>query len=150
MKVKKTSLSTQLVDLYGRDKYQSHIEIGREYWWCWPTNSDVYRHTHQTWNKIRITYQRAGASFYVLTDFPDYPEHYFDDNTIFAETLEFAQIDPMKDVDWGERNKSKEYLEKRYRFYDKRTEVLNWDNSEESNIEESEIDFFDVILNPET
>ena len=56
----------------------------------------------------------------------------------------------MKDVDWGERNKSKEYLEKRYRFYDKRTEVLNWDNSEESNIEESEIDFFDVILNPET
>ena len=95
-------------------------------------------------------YKRAGASFYVLSEFPDYPEQYFDDNTIFAETLEYAQIDPMKDVDWGERNKTKEYLEKRYCFYDKRTEVLNWDNSKESELDESEIDFFDMTLNPET
>ena len=41
MKIKKTCFSTMLSDLYGRDDYQSHIELGREYWWNWPEDSDV-------------------------------------------------------------------------------------------------------------
>lgn len=145
-KYKKTSLSTTLVDLYGRDKYQPHIEIDREYWWCWPTDSDVYRYTHQTWNRIKITYKRSGACFYILTEFPEYPEQYFSDHSFISETLEYAQLDPMKDVFINE-DKPKEYLEKRYRFYDARTEVLNWDNSKEAELDDNEIDFlYDINL----
>lgn len=144
MKYKKTSFSTTLVDLYGRDKYQPHIEVGREYWWCWPTNSDVYRYTHQTWNKLRITYKRSGACFYVLTEFPDYPEQYFSDHSFISESLEFAQLDPTKDIEWDRHELPLEELEKRYCFYDKRTEILNWDNSRESEIDEKDLNIFDI------
>ena len=144
MKYKKTRYSTALNDLYGK-KYKEHIEVGREYWWCFPENSDVYKQTGKHWNKLKISCYRSRVYFYVLCDDTYYPECHFDENSILAETLEYAQIDPMKDLDWSSLKMSKEDLEKKYCFAADRTEVLNWDNSEESDIDESKIDYFDIV-----
>lgn len=147
MKYKKMQFSTQLSELYGRDNYESHIEVGREYWYFWGTDSDVYKHTKQTWNKIKITYIRSGVVFYVLSDFPDYPEDFFPFKCYMASALVYAQIDPMKDVPWSKFDieRGKEYIEKRYCFDDERTVVMNWDNSKEVELNDDEMDLLDKV-----
>ena len=149
MRLEKLQFSTQLRDLYGDEKYIDHIEVGRVYWYFWDSESDVYELTKQHWNKIRITYIRSGAIFYMLEDFPDYPEHYFPVNCFMAMYLEYAEIDPVKDLNWVELSHDDEYtkedLEKRYCFNDERTKVLNWDNSKESEIDEKELNLFDIL-----
>lgn len=148
MKHKKIRYSTVLEDLYGKEDYKKHLEVGREYWWYWPGSSDVFEHTHEHWTKIKITFERSGVYFYVLPDYPDFTEHFFPVDCFLASHLQYAEIDPMKDLVWdnGVNNElSREYLEKRYYFSDEKTVVLNWDNSPESEIDESDMTMFDMI-----
>lgn len=143
MKYKKTRYSTVLEDLYGKEDYKKHLEVGREYWWHWPGSSDVFEHTHEHWTKIKITFERSGVYFYVLPDYPDFTEHFFPVDCFLASHLQYAEIDPMKDLDWrGYEKMTKEYLEKRFCFADEKTIVLNWDNSPTSVLEGDEIDAF--------
>ena len=149
MRYKKTKFSTQLNELYGDEKYIDHIEVGRSYWYFWGSDSDVYQYTKQHWNKIRITYIRSGAVVYILEEFPDYPERYFSDKCFMAMTLVYAEINPVKDLNMTQLSLDDEYtkedLEKRYCFDDERTVVLNWDNSEESEIDEEELSLIDIV-----
>lgn len=143
MKYKKTRYSTVLEDLYGKEDYKKHLEVGREYWWHWPGSSDVFEHTHEHWTKIKITFERSGVYFYVLPDYPDFTEHFFPVDCFLASHLQYAEIDPMKDLDWrGYEKMTKKYLEKRFCFADEKTIVLNWDNSPTSVLEDDEIDAF--------
>ena len=43
MKIKKLQFSTMVSDLWGRDGYQSHIELGREYWYFFDENTALFQ-----------------------------------------------------------------------------------------------------------
>lgn len=137
MKIKKTCFSTQLSDLYGRDNYQSHIELGREYWWNWPEDSDVYRKTNKHWHKIKITYLRSGCMFYILDDAPELGEMFCSINCFLASTLILAEIDPIKDL--GKELGDIEAAKNKYCFNAEHTIVKNWPNEREIEIDDEEI-----------
>lgn len=137
MKIKKTIFSTMLSDLYGRDNYQSHIELGREYWWNWPENSDVYRKTNKSWHKLKITYIRSGCMFYILTDAPELGEMFCPINCFLASSLILADIDPIKDL--GNSLGNIESAKTKYCFNTDHTIVNNWPNEREIEIEDEEI-----------
>ena len=133
MKIKKTCFSTMLSDLYGRDNYQSHIELGREYWWNWPENSDVYHKTNKSWHKLKITYIRSGCMFYILDDAPELGEMFCPINCFLASSLILADIDPIKDM--GENMLGDiEAAKIKYCFNDDHTIVHNWPNEREIEI----------------
>ena len=140
MKIKKTCFSTMLSDLYGRDGYQSHIELGREYWWSWPEDSDVFRKTNEKWHKIKVTYLRSGCMFYELTDAEGVGEMFCPLSCFLASSLILAEIDPEKDLNFRDIEKAKQI----YCFDDERTVVKNWPNDKEVEIEE--IDYLQNIL----
>ena len=137
MKIKKTCFSTMLSDLYGRDDYQPYITLGREYWWCWPGTSDVYRKTNKYWHKLKITYIRSGCMFYVLDDAPELGEMFCPINCIMASTLYFAEIDPIKDL--GDKLGNIEAAKLKYCFNTDHTVVKNWPNEREIEIDEDDI-----------
>lgn len=137
MKIKKTCFSTQLSDLYGIDNYQSHIELGREYWWNWAENSDVYEKTSKHWHKIKITYLRSGCMFYILDDAPEIGEMFCPINCFLASTLILAELDPIKDL--GEALGDIESAKFKFCFNDEHTIVKNWPNEREIEIDENEI-----------
>lgn len=127
MKFKKKCYSTKLCDLYGRDNYESHIELGREYW--------LYDDTK--WRKIKITYIRSGVAFYVFTDSPETPEKYMPLGSFIAATLLFAEIDPSKDIA-DTNNINLEGLNRLCCFDDEYTVVKNWDNEKEIELTEED------------
>ena len=137
MKIKKTCFSTMLSDLYGRDNYQSHIELGREYWWNWPEDSDVYRKTNKSWHKLKITYIRSGCMFYILDDAPKLGEMFCPINCFLASSLILADLDPIKDLPFI-KEEGIDKCQQIYCFDDTRTIIHNWDNSLESDINEEE------------
>ena len=136
-KFQKRCLSTQLKDLYGIDKYQSHIEVNREYWYYFTKYSEI----PVGWHKIKITYVRSGCAFYVFSDIPEIPEKYFPTSCFMASILIFAEIDPIKDLEgFGES------LDKIiYRFDDEHTIVHNWSNEKEFEIEIEENPLYFII-----
>lgn len=137
MKINKTCFSTMLSDLYGRDDYQSHIELGREYWWCWPTNSDIYRKTGKCWHKIKVTYIRSGCMFYLLDDAPELGEFFCPIECILASTLIYAEIDPIKDL--GDKLGDIEAAKIKYCFNTEHTIVKNWPNEKEIEVDEDDL-----------
>lgn len=137
MKIKKTCFSTMLSDLYGRDNYQSHIELGREYWWNWPEDSEIYRKTNKSWHKLKITYIRSGCMFYILTDAPEISEMFCSINCFLASSLILADIDPIKDLKDSLGNIESAKI--KYCFNDERTIVNNWPNEKEIEIDEDKL-----------
>ena len=137
MKLKKTCFSTMISDLWGRDGYQSHIELGREYWWNWPENSDVFEKTKEQWHKIKITYLRAGCMFYILCDRPDLGEFFCAINCFLASTLILADIDPIKDL--GDTLGDIEAAKTKYCFNTDHTIVKNWPNEREIEVDDEDI-----------
>ena len=137
MKIKKTRFSTMLSDLYGRDNYQEHLIIGREYWWNFPETSDVYRATGRFWNKLKITYRRSGCIFYKIIDAPNIDEQFCPVSCFLSSTLIFADLDPIKDLPFI-KEEGIEKCQQIYCFDDTRTIIHNWDNSLESDINEEE------------
>ena len=131
MRFKKVCLSTKLSDLYGRDNYQSHIELDREYWCFFEEGTEIYKKTGKYWNKIRISYLRSGIVFYVFPDVPEIAEGYFPVSCYMASALVFAEIDPCKDL---ENFTEEEYgagvadVQNIYCFDDEHTIVKNWNN----------------------
>lgn len=139
MKIIKNTFSTVLSDLYGRDKYQSHIEEGREYWYYFAENTQAYKLTHKYWNKLKITYVRSGCLFYTLSDVPEFKEEFCPVGCFMSSMFEFAEIDPVKDLSdvWdGSGMAAKQIIN---RFDDTRTIVKNWPNEKEVEIDENEL-----------
>ena len=137
MKIKKTRFSTMISDLYGRDSYQKYLVVGKEYWWDFPEDSDVYRKTNKHWHKIKITYLRSGCMFYILDDVPELGEMFCSINCFLASTLILAEIDPIKDL--GETLGDIEAAKFKYCFNDEHTIVKNWPNEREIEIDDEEI-----------
>lgn len=130
MEYKKTRLSTKLYDLYG-DKYTSHIEVGKEYWDYFTTDTEIYKKTGQKYNKIKVTYIRSGCMFYTFCDAPELPEEYCSVNSFKAKNLIVAEIDPIKDL-----VSIKETDNDFYYFDNTFTIVKNWSNEPVSEINE--------------
>ena len=135
MKFKKQCLSTELHDLYGRDGYQSHIKVGREYWYYFSRDNDF----SEGWYKIKVTYVRSGCAFYVFSDMPELAERFFPINCFMASALVYADINPIIDLE----NFGTELNKKMYCFDDERTIVYNWPNEKEFELDENkqELDF---------
>lgn len=125
MKVKRTTLSTRLVDLYGRDEYHLHIELNREYWYYFAGENKISDKYGPDWYKLKVTYIRSGCMFYIFPDYPDIEENFCPIRCFMASVFELAEIDPIKDL----KSMKITHL-KKYRFDDTRTIVKNWDNSE--------------------
>jgi hypothetical protein len=128
MKIKRTTLSTQLKDLYGDDGYQSHIEVGREYWWYFSNNSDIGEKHGPGWYKIKVTYIRSKCLFYVFSDYSDMEESFCPVNCFMAASFVFADFDPVKDL--GDKLINVEVAKLTMRFDDERTIIKNWPNTE--------------------
>jgi hypothetical protein len=144
MKIKKSTMSTRLRDIYGdrTDDYAKYITVGREFWYYF-TDYEITHITNSSWCKIHITYVRSGAAFYVFSDFPEIPERYFPVSSFMASILIYADIDPEKDIEFLGNMKNAKL---KYRFDDERTVVHNWPNEKEVEVDESEIDYFDSLL----
>ena len=138
MKFKKICLSTQLSDLYGRDNYQSHIELNREYWYYFSRDSEIV----EGWYKIRITFIRSGCVFYVFSDLPNIPERYFPVSCFMASRLVFAEFDPIKDLP----NLVTDEDKMRCCFDTEHTIVHNWNNEKEIEINEDDPMFLPISL----
>ena len=133
MKFKKNCFSTQLSELYGKNDYQSHIELDREYWCFFSPSPELA----VDWYKIKITYIRSGCAFYVLPDLPEIKEHFFPVSCFMAASLVFADIDPSKDLS----NFGNELEQKMYCFDTEHTIVHNWPNEKEIEIDENDESF---------
>ncbi len=121
--LKKITLSTKLYDLYGKDEYHLHIEVGREYWYYFTTESIIAKKYGSGWYKIKVTYIRSGCLFYIFPDYKDIDEEFCPLKCFMTSQFEFAEINPKKDLDI----KDDSFL--LYRFDDTRTVVIDWDNS---------------------
>ena len=140
MKIKKTTISTSMGSLYGKKKYHEYIRVGETYIYWFPENSDVGRFTGKTWVKFTVTYIRSNVAFYILPDYPDFEEHSFSVKSIMAEQMMPIVLDPYKE----EFDKIWNIDLKRYRFDDSYTDVINFDNSEEVEVDENDITIFDI------
>ena len=139
MKMKKITFSTRLSDLYGKDKYKSYIGVGKEYWYFFPEDTDIFRETHRHWNKVRITYMRSGCLFYVFPDSPNIGEEFCPVDCIMTSMFVLAELDPVKDMTELIGNIGTDVAKIMYRFDDERTVVKNWPNEKEVEIDEDEL-----------
>ena len=120
-KVKKYNVTTRLEGLFGKN-YKEHIQVGKKFWWFFDGNSQVFKLTQQHWNKLEITYIRAGVVFYTIEYIDD--EYHFEIDSIMAMQLEPEFLDPQKDLD-----STVEHLEKFY-FNSEKTQIINFENTE--------------------
>ena len=143
-KFQKRCLSTQLKDLYGIDKYKSHIEVNREYWYYFIEGNEIANKYGSGFYKIKITYIRSGCLFYIFSDYKDIAEQFCPINCFMTSQFEFAEINPIEDlkdiIDFNDN------LSKLYRFDDTRTIVKDWDNTEYADVDESNLDLEIKIL----
>lgn len=141
MKIKKTCISTIISDLYGKDNYQSHIEVGKEYWYFFYGDDNISKKTQKYWNKIKITYVRSGCLFYVFPDEPDIPEEFCPVSCFMTSRFILAELDPIKDLKnkqyWKDINTEAAKIQ--YCFDDEHTIVKNWTNEKEIEFDEQEI-----------
>lgn len=121
--LKKTTLSTKLCDLYDKDEYHLHIEVDREYWYYFTTESNIAKKYGSGWYKIKVTYIRSGCIFYIFSDYEDMDEEFCPLRCFMTSQFEFAEMNPKKDLDIEGDSFSK------YRFDDVRTTIIDWDNS---------------------
>jgi hypothetical protein len=145
MKIKKSRFSTMISDLYGRDSYEYHIKVGREYWWDWPYDTPIGRKHGSGWYKIKVTYVRSHCMFYIFPDYPDVPEQFCGLGSFLASSLVLADLNPKMDLPfiWKE---GLDISEKMYCFDDTRTIIHNWDNSQECEVDEDAIIQKDPIV----
>ena len=134
MKIKKTCLSTQLSDLYGRDNYMSHIEVGREYWYYFAGENKISNKYGPGWYKLKVTYIRSGCMFYIFPDYTDIEEGFCPICCFMTSIFEFAEIDPIKDL--GDLLEDVEVAKLKYCFNTDHTIVKNWPNEHEIEIDE--------------
>ena len=139
MKIKKTCFSTMLSELYGRDGYQSHIEVGKEYWYFFSEDYAIFKKTKKHWNKIKISYIRSGCLFYVFPDEPDIPEEFCPVSCFMTSRFVYAELDPIKDLKGLIDDIDIDAAKIEYCFNDERTIVKNWPNEKEIEVDEDEI-----------
>lgn len=120
-KVKKYNVTTQLSGLFG-ENYKKYIQVGKKFWWFFDGNSQVFKLTNQHWNKLEITYIRAGVVFYAIENFDG--EYHFEIDSIMAMGLEPEFLDPQKDL-----GAIIDHLEMFY-FNSERTQIINFENTE--------------------
>ena len=120
-RVKKYNVSTRLEGLFGKN-YKEHIQVGKKFWWFFDGNSQVFKLTNQHWNKLEITYIRAGVVFYAVENITG--EFHFEIDSIMAMQLEPEILDPQKDL-----GATIDHLEMFY-FNSERTQVINFENTE--------------------
>ena len=147
IKIKKIHFSTKLSDLYGRDNYVSHIELGRKYWWRFPYDSDVSQRTGKLWNELEITYIRSGCMFYIITEAPELGEFFAPLNCFMTASLVFSEFDPIKDLD-NLDNEDIELCKMKWCFDDERTIIKNWPNERETEIDKDKfnsLNLFDFV-----
>lgn len=120
-KVKKYKVSTRLESLFGKN-YKKHIIVGKKFWWFFDCNTQVFKLTQQHWNKLTITYIRAGVVFYTIENITE--EFHFEMDSIMAMQLEPEFLDPKKDLCATIDN-----LEKFY-FKSEKTKIINFKNTE--------------------
>lgn len=139
MKIKKNCFSTMLSELYGRDGYQSHIEVGKEYWYFFSEDYAIFKKTQKHWNKIKISYVRSGCLFYVFPDEPDIPEEFCPVSCFMTSRFILAELDPIKDLKGLIDDIDIDAAKIEYCFNDERTIVKNWPNEKEIEVDEDEI-----------
>lgn len=125
-------------DLWGRDGYQSHFEVGREYWHYFAENTDTYNITNKHWNKIKITYIRSGCLFYIISEYPEIKEDFCPVSCFMAAQFILAEIDPIKDMGIDMLG-DLEAAKIKYCFNDEHTIVKNWPNEKEIEIDDDEL-----------
>lgn len=120
-RVKKYHVTTRLEGLFGKN-YKEQIQVGKKFWWFFDGNSQVFKLTNQHWNKLEITYIRAGVVFYAVENVTG--EFHFEIDSIMAMQLEPEFLDPQKDL-----GATIDHLEMFY-FNSERTQIINFENTE--------------------
>ena len=116
----KFHITTRLEGIFGKN-YKDHIQIGKKYWWFFGENSQVYKQTHQHWNKLEITYIRSGVVFYIVENVE--AEYHFELESIMAMQIEPEFFDPVEEL-----GKKIDDLSGIY-FNSERTVIVNFENS---------------------
>lgn len=124
--------------MYGRDGYQSHVEKGKEYWNYFSRDSEI----SEGWYKIKITYIRSGCMFYIFSDYPEVKERFCPLSCFFTSALVLTDIDPVKDLN----NFGDDIDKKLYCFDTDHTNVHNWPNEKEIDIDESDEGFLMAFI----
>ena len=118
--INKIKITTTLEGLFGKN-YKDHIQISKKYWWFFGENSQVYKQTHQHWNKLEITYIRSGVVFYIVENVE--AEYHFELESIMAMQIEPEFFDPVEEL-----GKKIDDLSDLF-FNSERTVIVNFENS---------------------
>lgn len=119
--MKKRVFDTTLINLFGEDDYKNHIYVGRHFWYSFHKNTDEYILTQQTFSKLCVTFIRGDVMFYVLEG---YPEREFSTkmDSVMCRFLILDELDPHKEMKLNDIDM--------YRFDDRFTNILNFDNTD--------------------
>ena len=124
--MKAKTLSTVMKDLYGVNEYPKYIQEGDEF----RTDAALVQEiTHKKWNKIHVTYVRSKVMFFTIIGV-NVQEQYFPTHSYAAATMIKAKIDPYVDFHWHKNLDN-------YRFDDTFTEVVNFDNRKDKEIDDN-------------
>ena len=126
MKQKKQTIETTMESLYGED-YKIHIEIGKKFWVLFPKNHPVAMLTHQCEHIIKMTFYRSEHWFYKVVGFDEVPEQCFHEDSLLPQLMYPTELNPKKDIP---KFANRKYAEQKYRFNDRHTNIIDWDNSE--------------------
>jgi hypothetical protein len=121
--MKKRIIKTDLLSLFGRKDASNHVWIGRKFWYYFPHLSDEFLLTGKYLLRFTITYIRSNVYFYVLDDYPEIEFHCTADSAI-GLLMMVDELDPIKEMSNWNVDLTK------YRFDDKITKIVNFDNSD--------------------
>lgn len=134
MKIKKTKFGTRLIDLYGKD-CEDRVVIGKRYWYWFGEQEKIYELTNEHWHLIEITYVRSRVVFYVISGYEDQiPESHMMYGSLMIRYLEPEVLDPKEDLPHFY-----DILNSGCCFDDERTKIINFDNSEYEEVEETDL-----------
>ena len=121
--MKKKIIKTDLLSLFGRKDAHNHVWVGRKFWYCFSHLSDEFLLTRKYLLRFTITYIRSNVYFYVLDGSPEIEFHCTADSAI-GLLMMVDELDPIKEMSNWNVDLTK------YRFDDKITKIVNFDNSD--------------------
>lgn len=121
--MKKKIIRTDLLSLFGRKDASNHVFVGRKFWYYFASTSDEFLLAKKHLLRFTITHIRSGVYFYILDDAPEV-EFHCDKDSAIGVLMIVDELDPIKEMSNWNVDLTK------YRFDDKITKIVNFDNSD--------------------
>jgi hypothetical protein len=121
--MKKKIIQTDLLSLFGKKDASNHVFVGRKFWYYFASTSNEFLLTQKNLLRFTITHIRSGVYFYTLDDVPEV-EFHCEQGSAIGLLMIVDELDPIKEMSNWNADLTK------YRFDDRITKIINFDNSD--------------------